>query len=137
MIHSFKYEVRAKVSWPLRKMQYLKKLADLHYDVICRSLAQQGGVIFGLINIATWKQEPDAPSSYQNLGISISWTEADIMCKILEQADSIFAPDGMTFTTEEAFKYAREWRDELRYIKDQLSAREESGSTIKTEHNNV
>lgn len=76
----FEYQVRLAVVIPMAWATALKKIGEAHYDWKCKHAADRG-VVNGLYNTAAFYQDSPDDSSHP-----ISWSDCDLMLKILEEA---------------------------------------------------
>ena len=73
----FEYRVRLAVSIPTAWAEFLRTVAQHHYDGLCREVAK-AGVVNALCNTAC---DGEFPSNYP-----VDWRDLDLLAKIMEQA---------------------------------------------------
>lgn len=73
----FEYRVRLAVSIPTAWAEFLRIVAQRHYDGLCRESAK-AGVVNALCNTAC---DGEFPSNYP-----VDWRDLDLLAKIMEQA---------------------------------------------------
>jgi len=71
----FGYQVEAEVEFTRDELVQLQELAKRHYDGRCKAAAEQGGLIYGMINLLF-----DHPVG----DITMTNDKIDLLCKIAE-----------------------------------------------------
>lgn len=78
-LESIEHEPVFIVTFTKEEVNELTLAAQVHYDATCRSLAEVGGIIYGLNNaLALELLEGNATAS-------LKWRDIDLLCKVLER----------------------------------------------------
>src|SRR6266436_6128826 len=69
----------AKLNFTPDDIKQLMHASDSHYDGLCRSMSQRGGLIYGLKNRSEWSDEKPT-----DVDLCINWHNLDLLCKVAE-----------------------------------------------------
>lgn len=76
---NFSYKVSVEVPMSLLEVEFLQKMAAIHYDSHCKSVGAPGGFLYGMRNSAAFSEEDGEPAKHFLL-----FRQIDTLLKILE-----------------------------------------------------
>lgn len=85
------YEPKAMIEFTRQEVETLMVLAKAHYSGDCRSLAEQGGLLFGLNNTFIL-----SPRRKLTLSWALTFRDVDLLRKVCENYDAPKLWDGLT-----------------------------------------
>lgn len=84
----FSYIVRAELVFTPEEVEILKRCSQAHYDFKCNSASQQGGLIYGLINVFALEEPEPEPRALDS-------QDLNLLLKVCEMAPTLGLAEGV------------------------------------------